>query len=116
MLQQGPDVNGATDAVTGLLPELTADLARLVAIPSVSVPGRRTSACARSSRPVGPSVLATVASTAMWRPARTASAAMASSIFKMGTATLSRAASTVSPTDEHAFKMTWAPASAAERK
>jgi acetylornithine deacetylase/succinyl-diaminopimelate desuccinylase-like protein len=37
MLQQGPDVS---DAVTTLLPELKADLARLVAIPSVSVPGR----------------------------------------------------------------------------
>src|SRR5690348_15920953 len=37
----GPDTAGQTrEAVTGLMPELLADLARLVAIPSVSVPGR----------------------------------------------------------------------------
>ena len=41
MSQEGPETSAPTrGAVAGLMPELLADLARLVAIPSVSVPGR----------------------------------------------------------------------------
>src|SRR4051812_46082647 len=41
MLRDGPDTAGPSrEAVTALMPELLADLVRLVEIPSVSVPGR----------------------------------------------------------------------------
>jgi hypothetical protein len=41
MLPDGPDaVTPGREAVSALMPDLLADLARLVAIPSVSVPGR----------------------------------------------------------------------------
>ena len=41
MRHDGPDTAGPTrEAASGLMPELLADLVRLVAIPSVSVPGR----------------------------------------------------------------------------
>ena len=71
------------------------------------------SAVRRSSRVVGPIVLAAVATTPMRLPVRQATSAIRSSILTMGTRTRLRAMSATSPTDEHWLNMRSAPASCA---
>jgi len=62
---------------------------------------------------VGPSVVGTVASTPIRLALAAACVAIASSILTIGTSTALRAASRVGPSEEHAEKITSAPARSA---